>query len=233
MRIPPCLRGDFEDLPAQQAFDLWVEGGDVMGIVPTAAPARGTVLSALVDAHVHLDKTYTVADVGAARGDLGAAITRSAAQRVTWTPEDVRRRMARALEDAWSCGTRAMRTHLDWVGAEPPVALPVFEQMRDLWRGRIELQAVALAPLDLWADAPVAQRIAEQVAVAAAFDGGIQRDWEGTLVAFVAVGVVGDRDGLLVRRDDIEGDAVGRILAEVGVQVALAVGLADRADEVC
>ena len=168
MRIPPCLRGSFEHLPAQQAFDLWVEGGDVMGIVPTAAPARGTVLSALVDAHVHLDKTYTVADVGAARGDLGAAIARSAAHRATWTPDDVRRRMARALEDAWQCGTRAMRTHLDWVSAEPPVALPVFEQLRDLWRGRIELQAVALVPLDLWADAPVARRIAEQVAVAAA-----------------------------------------------------------------
>ncbi len=168
MRIPPCLRGAFEDLPAQQAFDLWVEGGDVMGIVPTPAPARGTVLSAFVDAHVHLDKAYTVAEVGAARGDLAAAITRSAAHRATWTPGDVRRRMARALEDAWSCGTRAMRTHLDWVSAEPPVALPVFEQMRDLWRGRIELQAVALVPLDLWADAPAGQHIAEQVAVAAA-----------------------------------------------------------------
>ena len=168
MRIPPCLRGAFEDLPAQQAFDLWVEGGDVMGIVPTPAPARGMVLSAFVDAHVHLDKTYTVTDVGAARGDLAAAITRSAAHRATWTPEDLRRRMARAREDAWSCGTRAMRTHLDWVSAEPPVALAVFEQLRDLWRGRVELQAVALVPLDLWAEAPVAQRIAEQVAVAAA-----------------------------------------------------------------
>ena len=76
--------------------------------------------------------------------------------------------MSRALEDAWACGTRAMRTHIDWVGDDMPVALRVFEQLREQWRGRIELQMAALVPLELWGNAASAERIAGQVAVTAA-----------------------------------------------------------------
>ena len=35
--------------------------------------------------------------------------------------------MQRALTEAWPAGTRALRTHLDWGGAEAPVSLAVFE----------------------------------------------------------------------------------------------------------
>ena len=166
--IPPCVRGAYQELPAAQTFDLWIDGGDVISIVPSSEAPRGTLLSAFVDAHVHLDKTYTVGAVGAASGDLAAAIARSAANRVHWTPSDLRLRMSRALEDAWACGSRALRTHLDWTSDDMPVALRVFEHLREQWRGRIELQMVALVPLDLWADAAAAQRIAGQVAVTAA-----------------------------------------------------------------
>lgn len=164
MRIPPCVRAVHEDLPSAQAFDVWLEGGRVNRVVPSFEPLRGTLLSAFVDAHVHLDKTYTVADLGAARGDLRAAIERSATQRLSWTADDVQRRMGRALDDAWRCGTRAMRTHLDWVNVEPPLALAAFERLREQWRGRIELQIAALTPLDLLAEATVAMRIAARLA---------------------------------------------------------------------
>ena len=168
MLIPLCVRGAYQDLPNTQTFDLWIEAGDVISIAPSSEAPRGTLLSAFVDAHVHLDKTYTVGVAGAADGDLAAAVTRSAANRVTWTPSELRLRMSRALEDAWACGSRAMRTHLDWTSDDMPVALRVFEHLREQWRGRIELQMVALAPLDLWADEAAAQRIAGQVAVTAA-----------------------------------------------------------------
>jgi cytosine deaminase len=168
LRIPPCLRGAYQELPAAQTFDLWVEAGDVISISPSTEPARGTLLSGLVDAHVHLDKSYTVGAAGAAQGDLASAIARCAANRLTWTPADLRLRMSRALEDAWACGTRAMRTHIDWVGDDMPVALRVFEQLREQWRGRIELQMAALVPLELWGNAASAERIAGQVAVTAA-----------------------------------------------------------------
>ena len=166
--IPPCVRGAYQELPATQTFDLWVEAGHVISIAPSTEPARGTLVSAFVDAHVHLDKAYTVAAAGAAHGDLMRAIARCAAQRPSWTPADLRLRMSRALEDAWASGTRAMRTHLDWVSDDMPVALRVFEQLREQWRGRIELQMAALVSLDLWADTAAAERIAGQVAVTAA-----------------------------------------------------------------
>lgn len=168
MRIPPCVRGAYQELPCAQTFDLWIEGGDVISMAPSADAPRGTLLSAFVDVHVHLDKTYTVGAVGAANGDLGVAIARSAANRLTWTPGDLRLRMVRALEDAWACGTRAMRTHLDWVSDDMPASLRVFEILREQWRGRVDLQMAALVPLDLWADTAAAERIAAQVAVTAA-----------------------------------------------------------------
>ena len=168
MLIPPCVRGAYQELPRAQTFDLWIEAGDVISIAPSAEAPRGTLVSAFADLHVHLDKTYTEDSVGAANGDLAAAITRAAEGRARWTAPDLRLRMSRALEDAWACGTRAMRTHLDWVGDDMPVALRVFEQLREQWRGRIDLQMVALVPLDLWADAAAADRIAAQVAVTAA-----------------------------------------------------------------
>ncbi len=167
VRIPPRLRGDYRDLSPAQVFDLRIEGARVQRIRPGAGPARGTLISAMVDAHVHLDKTYTEAEVGAASGDLRAAIARSGAHRAHWRADDLRARMERALADAWSHGTRAMRTHLDWVEAEPPLALSVFEELRALWRGRVELQLCALVPLDLWLNPGAAGAVAGRVAACA------------------------------------------------------------------
>ena len=111
---------------------------------PSTEPARGTLVSAFVDAHVHLDKAYTGG--GCRRG----ARRPDARHRSLCGPAPVLDtgrpglRMSRALDDAWASGTRAMRTHLDWVGDDMPVALRVFEQLREQWRGRIELQMAAL-----------------------------------------------------------------------------------------
>ncbi len=167
LRIPPRLRGDYRELPAAQVFDLQIEGTRVRRMRPGSGAARGTLISAMVDAHVHLDKSYTEGEVGAACGDLRAAIARSGAHRARWRADDLRARMERALADAWSHGTRAMRTHLDWVEAEPPLALSVFEELRALWRGRVELQLCALLPLDLWLDADRARAVAGRVAACA------------------------------------------------------------------
>jgi len=162
--IPSRLRGFEIDAPPGQAFDVALRGERVTGIEPVPGPVRGTLASALVDVHVHLDKNYTVDEVGAADGDLFAAIQRSAAHRERWTGLSVRERMGRALEDAWRSGTRAMRTHLDWVEPEDPLALGVFESLRSEWAGRIALQFVSLTPLDVFEDASAGERIAASVA---------------------------------------------------------------------
>lgn len=163
LRIPAPLRG-FGAGDAE-LFDIVLAAGKVESVTPSADQkhARGTLLSALVEAHAHIDKNYTVQDVGAAQGNLFAAIDRMNRHRDSWTGESLRLRMERALHDAWQCGTRALRTHLDWVQAEPPAALPVFEALREEWRGRVELQFVSLTPLDLFADLAAGERIAREV----------------------------------------------------------------------
>ena len=115
----------------------------------TLAKPSGMLIPALADLHVHLDKTYVVDEVGAPDGDLFKAIGLMAAYRDGWTAEAIHQRMARAIGDAYACGTRAMRTHLDWPDAQPPRALAEFEKLRDAWRGRVALQCVSLTPLDV------------------------------------------------------------------------------------
>ncbi|BEP39555.1 amidohydrolase family protein [Variovorax sp. V15] len=163
LRIPAPLRG-FAAGEAQ-LFDVTIEGDKVAAITAAAQQqqAKGTLLSALVEAHAHIDKNYTVQDVGAAQGNLFVAIDRMNRHRESWTGESLRLRMERALHDAWLSGTRALRTHLDWVQPEPPAALAVFEALREEWRGRVELQFVSLTPLDLFADIAAGDRIAREV----------------------------------------------------------------------
>ncbi|HZY16961.1 MAG TPA: amidohydrolase family protein [Ramlibacter sp.] len=162
--IPRRVRGFDDGRPDAQAYDVRLDGDRVAAVSPADGPAQGMLLSALVDAHVHLDKNYTVGQVGAAQGDLFAAITRMAQARAHWSGPDLRARMTRALEDAWQSGTRAMRTHLDWNERDAPLSLGVFEALRDAWAGRIELQCVSLTPLDLFAGASAGEDIAREVA---------------------------------------------------------------------
>lgn len=164
--IPPRLRAFDAPGDPRQTFDVVIEGDTVRSITPGATPARGLLLSAPVDAHVHIDKSYTVQDVGAAEGNLFAAITRMAEHRATWTPASLTPRMARAVQEAWHAGTRALRTHLDWPMPEPPAALPVFLALREAWRGRVALQFVSLTPLDVFADAAAGECIARDVRTA-------------------------------------------------------------------
>ena len=119
VRIPPRLRG-FAAGDAE-VFDVRLDGARVAEITPSREASCGTLLSALVDAHAHIDKNYTVREVGAAEGNLFAAIQRTAAHRAGWTADALRARMERALDEAWRAGTRALRTHLDWVGQDAPV----------------------------------------------------------------------------------------------------------------
>ncbi len=160
VRIPARLRGFDSDA---QVFDLTLAGAHVESIAPSTRPARGMLLPALVDAHAHIDKNYTVQEVGAAEGNLFAAIERMAARRAHWGAEVLHARMQRALAEAWQAGTRALRTHIDWVTADAPAALPVFEALRDAWQGRLALQFVSLTPLDVFDDAAAGERIAREV----------------------------------------------------------------------
>ncbi len=150
------------------SYDLHIEAGHIRSIRANDARPTATLMSCPVDIHVHLDKTGVVQRTGAACGDLHKAIALMAAERDAFTEADVNARMQAALLAAYGQGTRAMRTHLDWMQVAAPVSLSVFEGLREAWRGRMVLQAVSLTPLDFFVEdnAAEAEALVQRVAEA-------------------------------------------------------------------
>lgn len=146
------------------SFDLGIEGGRIAHITPSDAAPRCTVISCTVDLHAHLDKNYVIQDVGASPGDLFHAISRMASHRDGWSEDHIRPRFERGLADAYQHGTRAVRTHIDFVTANTPPGWRVASALRTAWAGRVALQMVSLTPLDVFdgsgADDAIAQTVA-------------------------------------------------------------------------
>ncbi|MFT3720182.1 amidohydrolase family protein [Pseudorhodoferax sp.] len=137
---------------------------------PDAAPGAwhlhgAPALPGFVDAHVHLDKTFTLPRIRHIAPGLLGAIEAMLADRAGWTAGDVHARASRALQWAWEAGSTRLRTHVDWWEAgRQPVAWPVLGELAAAWRGRIRLERVALMRLDFHADAAEADRLARLVA---------------------------------------------------------------------
>jgi cytosine deaminase len=185
-RIPGCLV-DAERLgPGGELVDcdLVVEGGRIAAILPAGGDShggravdldRGIVLPRLVDIHTHLDKGHIWPrrpnpDGTAVQARLNVAADREA----SWSAEDVQRRMDFALRCAYAQGTGAIRTHIDSMGRQTAISWPVFAHMREAWKGRIVLQAVALYPVMLaTGDEPQFRHIVETVARHGGILGGI------------------------------------------------------------
>ena len=162
--IPSNLRGFASNA---NLFDLTITGTKVTAIKPsTAQQPSGTLIPCTVDLHTHIDKTFVVQETGAANGDLFTAIEQMGLHRARWTESAIHERMTSALTQAYQSGTRAMRTHIDWVSKNTPIALKVFEQVRSEWRGKITLQCVSLVPLDLFDNAFDSEDIGLSVGVA-------------------------------------------------------------------
>jgi cytosine deaminase len=119
----------------------------------------------MVDAHVHLDKTFTLSRMGKVVPGLMGAIDAMMRDREGWTPKDVRSRATKALQWAHSAGTVLLRTHCDWWDPTyEPVAWSVLNELAQEWRGRLTLERVNLSPLTLYADRGLAFDIARRIA---------------------------------------------------------------------
>lgn len=132
--------------------------------LPVADMDGGIVTSCWVDAHTHLDKSHTAPRIGLYSHSLALSVAASGRDRSRWTDQDLRRRMAFSLGTAWAHGTRAMRSHIDWVRADTPDAWRVATELRAEWAGRVELQLVSICPLPLFEERAAGAAVARTLA---------------------------------------------------------------------
>ncbi|PBC03859.1 cytosine deaminase [Mesorhizobium sp. WSM3860] len=125
------------------------------------------VLPCFVDCHTHIDKGHIWPRKPNPDGTFMAALNATGADRTTrWSAEDVARRMDFSLRCAYAHGTKAVRTHLDSVAPQEEISWPVFETIREKWRGRIDVQAACLLGIESVRDQAWFERLAKRVAAA-------------------------------------------------------------------
>lgn len=167
-RLPAwCLpagwpRLDGEVAPARLAW----RAGHIESVTPLAYAAGlrcPWVMPTLVQAHAHLDKAFTAPRARARGPGLLAAIDATVEDRQHWTAADLRARMALGLQSAWEAGVSVLRTHIDWPDAQAPLAWHISQALAAEWRGRIQLESVALVPLRFFTEPAMADEIGARV----------------------------------------------------------------------
>ncbi|MXN65260.1 cytosine deaminase [Stappia sp. GBMRC 2046] len=174
--MPACLTAASLATDAQglSRANIRIEGGKIAAISPSgeATPDGlkvvdadgGLVLPMLVDMHTHLDKGYIWKRAPNPDGTFTGALEATTTDRTArWNAEDVRRRMDFGLRSAYAHGTALIRTHLDSIPPQDEISWPVFQETREEWRGRIELQAVALFGIEAVFEGTFLDRIAKRV----------------------------------------------------------------------
>jgi cytosine/creatinine deaminase len=146
------LRADRDGLARA---DITVREGRIAAIgsseagLPSFDCDGGLVFPCFVEAHTHLDKGHIWPRASNPDGSFPGALAAVGADRLAnWTAEDVRIRMGFALKSAFAHGTAAIRTHIDSTPEQYPISWPVLAEMREEWRGRMEIQASALSGID-------------------------------------------------------------------------------------
>ncbi|RYF40279.1 MAG: amidohydrolase [Comamonadaceae bacterium] len=174
-RLPRWLLGEaWPVLAGQPALAcIALAGGRVGSVVPMAnANIAGAwdvqgapVLPGLVDAHTHLDKTFTLPRMRHVQPGLLGAIDAMMTDRLDWTAADVHQRASRALTWAHEAGAVHLRSHVDWWEPDGiPIAWNVLAALAQEWQGRVRLEQVSLVKLTLFQQLDQARRLARQVA---------------------------------------------------------------------
>jgi cytosine deaminase len=167
--------------------DIAVKEGRILSITPPGLPlpedhgdliavdvGGKVILPTFVDCHTHLDKGHILPRTTEADGSFDGALAATRADRTSnWSADDVARRMDFALRSAFHYGTAAIRTHLDSQPPQDDISWPVFEELREEWRGRIELQASCLFPIEMARDDAFLEKLVARVAAANGIVGAV------------------------------------------------------------
>lgn len=158
--------------------DLTVEHGRILATTAARSSSTETsegiidaggrvALPTFVDCHTHLDKGHILARTPAANGTFEGALAATRADRTAnWSAGDVFMRMDFALRSAFHYGTSAIRTHIDSQPPQDAISWPMFMELRQHWRGRIDLQASCLFPIDMARDDIFLDGVARRMAAA-------------------------------------------------------------------
>lgn len=143
---------------------LTLAEGRIAAIDPTPGPANRTVLPLPVEAHVHLDKAFTIARCRPDAPGLFGAIAAMIRDKGNWTAEDLRARMTTGMDEAWRAGCRAIRSHIDWTEPQVPLAWDIAAEVAQDWSARTPLIRSSLSGIDLLGDPAIGPQIAARVA---------------------------------------------------------------------
>ena len=158
------------------SLSIAFEAGRITAISPLPAQAAAAslplALTPLIEPHAHLDKAFSAAAFPNREGTMAAALAANQREYAQRSVEQVAERAERALERAWRNGVRAIRSHIDSVGAGAEPSWEALLAARERWRERLELQLVALAPMAHWLTAE-GQSLARRVAAGQGLLGGV------------------------------------------------------------
>ena len=146
--VPACLIGQPGDLARTS---LTIRDGTLADepVEQRVDMRGGMALPCFTDMHTHLDKGHIWGRAPNPDGTFTGALDTVAADReANWSAADVRARMEFALRCAHAHGTRAIRTHLDSIPPQDGISCGVVREVREDWRGRIDLQASSLAGIE-------------------------------------------------------------------------------------
>jgi cytosine/creatinine deaminase len=143
---------------------LTLSNGRIAAIDPAPGPASRTLLPLLVEAHVHLDKAFTISRCRPTAPGLFGAIEAMIGDKANWTTDDLRTRIGLGLTEAWTSGCRAIRSHIDWTEPAVPLAWEIAAEVAQDWHSRLPLIRSSLSGIDLVGDPDIGPAIARRVA---------------------------------------------------------------------
>ena len=108
------------------------------------------LLPRLVEPHAHLDKVFTWKKFPNFKGTYESALQTNLEEHKVRTFQEVYIRAEKALKLALKNGLRAIRTHVDCFGMAGNHSWEALIDLKKKWQNLIELQCVALVPLDYW-----------------------------------------------------------------------------------
>ena len=102
------------------------------------------------EAHAHFDKAFSWNNFPNLRSDYANALSVNLEEHITRTPKKVIKRAKKSMNYAISNGYRAIRTHIDtYLSQDEEIWNEIFN-LRKEYSNLLELQFVALAPLEFW-----------------------------------------------------------------------------------